>query len=394
MSLGTMLSVINCLVSLTCYYKLMPQVLTAVAGTNAGCSTGYDARCNASLYPNMTLPQAHLYDPQCTWKDVKVQGTFHSDYCSTTVPDFAKQSDPVSFFRPGQVFSAQIGSNLSLTNMRQFRDVDFCALPLKPISELKATAEREQLEDRAERLAQIRRLPLQQMAHYCRDSQLNNKNIQCLLCPNNGRNSYTRDSWASEHFRLYHWRQYFGMVPSINISQVERNKGENVIPWDEQEKKFTKLSSSSHFSVDDWIVFDDVVLDIPILTNVEIVRRLEQTSQLVHHKTGPIMIQRFIVVREGERYCLCVGIHTYASHIPPSQDYSPTNLAKVRTIRLWEPAGSRTLQRHKFREEPSADEAGRSRGCLAANTYETGASVHYAAKHRKGSFWSSLRDRT
>lgn len=139
--------------------------------TNSSFSTGYDVRCNAFLKPCIRKPWPQNLDSGSRWKDVKVQAQFAHDESKIPLPDFAVQSNPVSFFRAGQVFAVQITSDISLVNERKFRNVNFGALPLKPIPELKAIAEKEHLEDRAKRLAQIRGLPLEKMAHYCNDLQ-------------------------------------------------------------------------------------------------------------------------------------------------------------------------------------------------------------------------------
>jgi hypothetical protein len=47
-------------------------------------------------------------------------------------PGFEKQMSPAKFFRPGQIFAAQITSSVLLDNDRRFRDVDFGHLPLEP----------------------------------------------------------------------------------------------------------------------------------------------------------------------------------------------------------------------------------------------------------------------
>lgn len=62
----------------------------------------------------------------------------HDDFNATRCPGFAWQDNAPSFFRPGQIFAAQIVSSLYLNNGRKFRDVDFGHLTLEPISKLKA----------------------------------------------------------------------------------------------------------------------------------------------------------------------------------------------------------------------------------------------------------------
>lgn len=146
--------------------------------------------------------------------------------------------------------------------------------------------------------------------------------------------------WATWHFRFEHWREYFGILSSQcngklerKIAKVERARSGRVISWEEQERKRIKSSSESPFSANRWITLEDVDLDVPISSDEKILASLLHPSMLMHYMAGPIMIQRFIVVREGGKHCLCVGIHTYVRLAFP-EDYFPADLSKVRTAGL------------------------------------------------------------
>ena len=309
-SLATMLAAINCLLSLACYYKYVNKgfVLFSIT-TDRNYSTGYDPRCSAYLSPDIF----RAYRPRCSWKDLKVEAAFHRDhYNSTLCPGFEEQTNPASFFRPGQIFAAQVTSSLSLNNNRKFRKVDFGNLPLEPISKLKTMAQVERLEDRTKRLAQIRQLPLKQMTYHCKDMPLEREKVECLLCPNSGTNTYRRDEWANRHFRIVHWREYFGIIsrgscppclPGLNVNDL-------MIPWERQKLSLSQRASDFRFSGDEWITLEDVIEDIPIPSDEEVATIIAMTSEVGHYLAGPVMIQRFIVVREGDGYCLCLGIHT------------------------------------------------------------------------------------
>jgi hypothetical protein len=60
------------------------------------------------------------------------------------------------------------------------------------------------------------------------------------------------------------------------------------------------------------MIFDDIALDRPLKTDEEIKDILDFCSPSMHYSLlGPIMIRRFVVVREGPDTCLCLAIHTY-----------------------------------------------------------------------------------
>lgn len=220
------------------------------------------------------------------------------------------QSDPRARFRPGQIFSAQITSGFTSKNYSTFRKIDLEYLPLEPFPSLKATAEEEQLQNRSRRLAQIRQLPLEKMTRYCEDVARDGSEVHCLLCSRPGQPSkHQKDDWASDHFRLHHWEYYFGMVPGLS-SRLSRETRVSVIAW-EQQSEASSQPPERDFSAERWITVDDVTLDTPIKVDDEIASVVNDHSQIHYWPLpGPIMIQRFVVVREGDGQCLVLGIHT------------------------------------------------------------------------------------
>lgn len=297
---------LTCLLLQVCKQRFVPLSIS----TDRNHSTGYDPRCRAYLHPDIAPPWAQFYRSGCSWKNLKVEARFHHDFRNSTLcPGFEQQTNPALFFRPGQIFAAQITSSIFFGNDRKFRKIDFGNLPLEPISKLKTMAETERLEDRAKRLAQIRQLPLERMAHYCKEIPLERAKVECLLCTERGWNIYPRDGWATDHFRIAHWRQYFGIIPSgSHLNGLRREKINEIIPWEKQ--KLPQRASDSRFSEDEWITLQDVIEDIPINSDEEIVLTIAAASETWHYLAGPVMIQRFVVVREGDGYCLCLGIHT------------------------------------------------------------------------------------
>ncbi|KAK4074482.1 uncharacterized protein Triagg1_5078 [Trichoderma aggressivum f. europaeum] len=238
------------------------------------------------------------------WKDIRTFGSIYSTATALDqvwIKEFEMQKKPISFFRPGQIFAAQITSRLSFENKRAFRKVDFGNLPLAPIPKLKAVADREQLEDMIKRLTQIRQLPLDRMTRYCRDIPGDRKSVQCLLCGQNSR--ILQDYWATQHFRACHKEYYFGLKQDENSANLK------VIPWKKQLKKLPH-STSTEFSAEKWIVLEDITIDVPIQEDWDF-SGWDISQQYYLDVGGPIMIQRFVVVREDNKCCLCLGIHTY-----------------------------------------------------------------------------------
>lgn len=209
-----------------------------------------------------------------------------------------------TFFRPGQIFAVLITSSLVMQNDCSFRNVDFCRLPLEPISMLKAAVAEEYLEDRGRRLAQILSLPLQRMSLYCKELYSHSNKVECLICKGH---IFDKDEWAACHFRHDHWDYYFSMLPESVSSLLQEHQRARLIPT----RKLAEPALGSTFSGDEWITLEDVTKDKPIKTDKSISDSINLISIRERYPEGPAMIQRFAVVREGLDECLCVGIHTY-----------------------------------------------------------------------------------
>lgn len=214
-------------------------------------------------------------------------------------------------------------SDLYLDSEKIFRKVDFGHLPLEPISKLKVTTEKNSLEDRYKRLAQIKELPLSRMAVYCEETSWDRQRVNCLLCINfpsrerwerSSSSSYLDDEWKAFlkdewtfHFRLEHWRYYFSILPESASTSLHDDKKEMI--FSRNRNVGTYFGSS--FSKDEWIVIEDVARDTPIHTDEEIIDMINGSSFGWRSPMfGPVMTQRFVVIYEGERECLCLGIHT------------------------------------------------------------------------------------
>ncbi|KAK6948138.1 hypothetical protein Daesc_009902 [Daldinia eschscholtzii] len=278
-TLSMMLAAVNCLVSLACYYN-----------------TGYQPKCTVDIIPSYQEP---LRYHSSSWaKDIKLAASIYSDPGNLTLcPGFDKQQAPDSFFRPGQIFSAQIASYMDMESKRGFRKIDFGNLPLEPIPTLKEKAKAESLEDRKKRLAQIRGLPLERMVQYCEDIPHDPGIVNCLLCraklrtKNSKRNigPVPKGLWASLHFRIQHWEHYFSMLPPDVLRGLRKDRRRRLVP----SKDLTPPNPGSGFSAEKWIDLTDVTKDVPIQTDEELIRVVNETSTFNHYLRGPVLIQRY-----------------------------------------------------------------------------------------------------
>ncbi|KAL6820889.1 hypothetical protein J3E69DRAFT_357255 [Trichoderma sp. SZMC 28015] len=181
---------------------------------------------------------------------------------------------------------------MAIMLIRTFRRVDFGNLPLEPIPKLQAIAKKEQLEDMSKRLTQIRQLPLEIMTRYCKDIPGDRKNCRML-----------KDYWASENFRAWHREYYIDMIRDDDLTNGE------AIPSEERLEGLPHPTRTTEFSPEKWILLEDIISDIPIESDDYFIYEPDSLELTVG---GPIMIQRFVVVREDSKRCLCLGIHTYA----------------------------------------------------------------------------------
>jgi hypothetical protein len=77
-------------------------------------------------------------------------------------------------------------------------------------------------------------------------------------------------------------------------------------------KDLATPSATPAFSSESWIILDDVTSDKPILNHDRISERIARCSfkSRFWSLAGLVMIQRFVVICEGKKECLCLGIHT------------------------------------------------------------------------------------
>lgn len=273
-------------------------------------STGYNPQCSAEVQINTRPPR----EP-CQWKTdsqklIPIEAFIYPDeeYFSD---DFLRNLTPDSFFRPGQIFATQITSTLLFNDEHDVPDIDFSALPLAPVPKLEA----KELQGRANRLAQIHNLPLQQMTLYCEELPQDPDQVVCLICQSKTPPSpftYSKDSWASWHFRLVHWKYYFSMLPGVAEMFLHINKKKDLIPF----SKLKQPSPDAQFSAEAWIRLDQIKKDGPIMIDDIIAQYISYSSGPLNkgRKRGPVLIRRFVVVRQGKDRCLCLGIHTCVHH--------------------------------------------------------------------------------
>ncbi|KAI1660283.1 hypothetical protein F4813DRAFT_351563 [Daldinia decipiens] len=282
-TLSTLLAAINCLVSMACYYN-----------------AGYDATRMAMLDPD--------WRPHGTnWgKDIELTARICVDsYNPTKCPGFDEQDAPESFFRPGQIFSAQITSSLQERNDRGRYESFNPRKPPRP----------ENMEDAVKKLAQIRNLPLERMVQYCDDIPHDSSQVICLLCriklrAQDARQDATpcpKDYWAGNHFRIIHWEYYFSMRPLDASKYLMSDLKGLILP-----ENRTRPILGSTFSKETWIDLTHISDVTPIETEFAVTNKINCTSVSWHYLTGPVLIRRFVVVRQGVGKCLCLGIHTYS----------------------------------------------------------------------------------
>lgn len=151
------------------------------------------------------------------------------------------------------------------------------------------------------------------MTLYCKDSPVDTKRVECLLCQGLSEDTYLKDEWASSHFRIVHFEYYFSMAPENARLFLHDEKKKFLVPV----ANLAQRSSASKFSADTWIALDDITEDALILNDEQVANCVSQVSKRTPRGgIGPVMIQRFVVVREGRNESLCLGVHTYVSYEP------------------------------------------------------------------------------
>ncbi|KAL2812533.1 hypothetical protein BJX63DRAFT_396572 [Aspergillus granulosus] len=269
--LHTNLMSLNILIQLACYYN-----------------TGYDPQISASLgikeFENYGSP---LWT---SFPNVKKEAVIDWRATISASPRFGRASSPQSFFRVGQVFIVHIEAKLYLQRHKP-GNVDWDNLPLRPISSLKER-QNDQFElGRHRRLAQLTKLPLNKMFQYAKlkDDGM----VECRPCVDTGTKSFSfkKEFWIDHHFRINHHKIYEQISVSLRTA-------------DDSDTKETANAR--------WITLEEIETDEPILSSMEIKHMREHVTASSDPWAGIIVAQRFVVVREGTKSCLCLGIHTYA----------------------------------------------------------------------------------
>lgn len=103
-----------------------------------------------------------------------------------------------------------------------------------------------------------------------------------------------------------HWQYYFNMVPEQVSKGVPGRFAKSTV----RPLEIEQPSDSNIFSAQEWITLADIEEEVPIISDHEIITRLEMATYLEHRAPGPTLVQRFVVVREGDDACLYVIVHS------------------------------------------------------------------------------------
>ena len=196
--------------------------------------------------------------------------------------DFEKVSSPDNFFRPGRVFTVAIRGILTATGDEV---IDCTHLPRKwiPLDSISDPCEREKerLARRKKNYEDIIKLPLEAMFRYGNVQE--NGQVECHLCPTDVRSP--KDFWIDRHFRIYHHESFRKLH---DVSNLDDRKG--------------------------YIRPDEMSTDRPILSAAEVedvtVNEYNLPTWNMDPWVGAITIHHFVVVQQGTKSCLCLGIHT------------------------------------------------------------------------------------
>lgn len=142
------------------------------------------------------------------------------------------------------------------------------------------------------------------MTAYCASIPYDRDRVYCLLCPP-GTPPMGKDLWAGGHFRRSHWQYYLSMMPKTTSDKLVDYKKTSLMAREKLARP-----GGDDFSAEEWISLRHVVEDVPTMADAAIVKDLDCASELKSCASGPVLIRRFVVVRQGGRDCLCLGIHT------------------------------------------------------------------------------------
>ncbi|GKZ94560.1 hypothetical protein AnigIFM59636_007935 [Aspergillus niger] len=198
--------------------------------------------------------------------------------------DFEKVPSPTTFFRPGRVFTVAIRGILTATGDE---DIDYTHLPLEwtPLDSIldPSGREKERIFRQKRNYEAVIKLPLAAMFQYG-DVQKNGQ-VQCHLCPSDVQ--FPKDFWVDRHFRMYHHETF---------------------------RRLDDVSSLDERS--DYICPNEISTSRPILSEPEVEELTANEYNLptwgMDAWVGAITLRRFVVVQQGTKSCLCLGIHTYS----------------------------------------------------------------------------------
>lgn len=196
--------------------------------------------------------------------------------------DFEKVSSPDDFFRPGRVFNMAMRG---ISTASGDEDIDCTHLPRKwiPLDSISDPYEREKerLSRQKKNYEDVIKLPLPAMFQYG-DVQENGQ-VQCHL--RTGDIRFPKNFWVDRHFRIYHHETFRKLH---DVSSLDERRG--------------------------YIYPDEMSTDRPILSASETEEMISNEYNLPTWNRDPwvgaITIRRFVVVQQGTKSCLCLGIHT------------------------------------------------------------------------------------
>ncbi|RDK45772.1 hypothetical protein M752DRAFT_311910 [Aspergillus phoenicis ATCC 13157] len=185
---------------------------------------------------------------------------------------------------PGRVFTVAIRGILTATGDE---DIDYTHLPLEwtPLDSIldPSGREKERIFRQKRNYEAVIKLPLAAMFQYG-DVQKNGQ-VQCHLCPSDVQ--FPKDFWVDRHFRMYHHETF---------------------------RRLDDVSSLDERS--DYIYPNEISTSRPILSEPEVEELTANEYNLptwgMDAWVGAITLRRFVVVQQGTKSCLCLGIHTYS----------------------------------------------------------------------------------
>lgn len=217
--------------------------------------------------------------------------------CWSNSRTFKKRNDREDFFRPGQVFMLQVHSGFQFTSKSE-RTIGIDEFPLEDATVL---AKEEGIKARKAALARLLALPLGKIISYSIERPDDRTLVRCLICSpldqpatgsfTNAFNAWMpKFFWVAEHLRFAHWELYYKLTANAH----------------------PRTAPGDSFQPETWISIGDIEEGDTFRDDRE-VRGDRMLCSHRHHIsffTGPALIRRFIVLKEGHEHSLCIGIHT------------------------------------------------------------------------------------